>query len=63
MPQLGTRPGPYLSLNSSAQRGAAATTDTETFVYWATQMIDMLKSEDLEAERWFARVNSILVSF
>ena len=38
-------------------------TDTETFTHWATEMITILEGEQLEQVRWFARVNSVLVSF
>lgn len=37
-------------------------TTTETFTYWATEMISILEGEQLEHARWFARVNSVLVS-
>ena len=37
-------------------------TTTDTFTYWAAEMIDTLEDEKLEPSRWFARVNSVLVS-
>ena len=37
-------------------------TNTDTFTYWAAEMISLLENERLEQVRWFARVNSVLVS-
>ena len=37
-------------------------TSTDSFTYWAAEMLSILEDETLEHSRWFARVNSVLVS-